>query len=136
MTIKRLIAICLIVVCTSLGWFFLGGTLQFRSNATDSRLSSEVTKVWGPVLEMLGVADETSAQTGNAVDNAGWNEEERAVLRAHIAERQPFLDFRFTRQKPDGSQEQFRVSGEPMFDHACRFIGYRGIGVQVFTRHD
>ena len=24
--------------------------LQFRSNATDSRLSSEVTKVWGPVL--------------------------------------------------------------------------------------
>ena len=110
--------------------------------------SGAFIKIWGPVLEMLGVSDETSAETGdatgnatgntagNAVDNAGWNDEERAVLRAHIAERQPFLDFRFTRQKPDGSQEQFRVSGEPMFDHACRFIGYRGIGVKVFTRHD
>ena len=51
MNIKRLIAICTIVVCTSLGWFFLGGTLQFRSNATDSRLSSEVTRAWGPVLK-------------------------------------------------------------------------------------
>ncbi len=50
MTTKRLIAICLIVLCTSAGWFLLGGTLQFRSNQTDERLGSEVAKVWGPVL--------------------------------------------------------------------------------------
>ena len=55
------------------------------------------------------------------------------MLRAHIAERQPFLDFRFTRQKTDGLQQQYKVSGEPMFDHTCRFIGYRGIGAEVFT---
>jgi len=23
------------------------------------------------------------------------------------------------------------VSGEPMFNQACRFVGYRGIGVEV-----
>ena len=86
-------------------------------------------KTWGPVLEMLGVSNKPPAEA----DNAGWNEEERAVLRARIAERQPFLDFRFTRQKPDGLREQYKVSGEPMFDRACRFIGYRGIGVEVFT---
>ena len=91
------------------------------------------TKTWGPVLEMLGVSNKTLADADDSVDNAGWNEEERAVLRARIAERQPFLDFRFTRKKPDGLQEQFKVSGEPIFDHACRFIGYRGIGGQVFT---
>ena len=50
MTTKRLIAICLIVLCTSAGWFLLGGTVQFRSNQTDERLGSEVAKVWGPVL--------------------------------------------------------------------------------------
>ena len=95
--------------------------------------SGAFTKTWGPVLEMLGASNETLAEADNATDNAGWNEEERAVLRAHIAERQPFLDFRFTRQKPDGSQQQYKVSGEPMFDHTCRFIGYRGIGVEVFS---
>ena len=50
MTIKRLIAICTIVLCTSVAWFFLGGTVQFRSNVTDVRLGSEVAKIWGPVL--------------------------------------------------------------------------------------
>ena len=50
MTIKRLLAICLIVGCTSAAWFLLGGTLQYRSNQTDGRLGSEVVKNWGPVL--------------------------------------------------------------------------------------
>ncbi|MEO7318288.1 MAG: hypothetical protein ABIZ56_04810, partial [Chthoniobacteraceae bacterium] len=50
MTIKHLIAICTIVVCTSAAWFLLGGTLQFRSSETNGRLGSEVVKVWGPIL--------------------------------------------------------------------------------------
>ncbi len=50
MTIKRLLAICLIVGCTSAAWFLLGGTLQYRSNQTDGRLGSEVVKNWGPLL--------------------------------------------------------------------------------------
>jgi hypothetical protein len=29
----------------------------------------------------------------------------------------------------DGSKQTFHVSGEPMFNQACRFVGYRGIGV-------
>jgi hypothetical protein len=50
MTIKRLLAICLIVGCTSAAWFLLGGTLQYRSNQSDGRLGTEVVKNWGPVL--------------------------------------------------------------------------------------
>jgi hypothetical protein len=68
------------------------------------------------------------AERGGAT---GWNEVERVALQAKIAERQPFLDFGFTRQNSDGSKQHFRVSGEPMFNESCRFTGYRGIGVEV-----
>ena len=89
------------------------------------------TKVSGPVLEMLGLQVEPLA--GQADDDAvtGWNEAEREALRAKIAARQPFLDFVFSRANADGSQQKFRVSGEPMFNQSCRFIGYRGIGVEL-----
>ena len=50
MTIKHLLAICIIIACTSAAWFLLGGTLQYRSNQTDDRLGSEVVKNWGPLL--------------------------------------------------------------------------------------
>ncbi|HLF29573.1 MAG TPA: hypothetical protein VI566_00945, partial [Xanthomonadales bacterium] len=66
--------------------------------------------------------------------DSGWNEAERTTLRAAIAARQPFLDFTFSRANADGSLQQYRVSGEPMFTSACRFIGYRGIGVEVTPR--
>jgi hypothetical protein len=71
----------------------------------------------------------------NEADEAsGWNEVEREALQARIAARQPFLDFAFSRVNADGSQQQFRVSGEPMFNESCRFTGYRGIGVEVTAR--
>ena len=89
------------------------------------------TRVSGPVLEMLGIR--VGALVGEPGDGetGGWNEAERKELRAKIAERQPFLDFTFSRVNADGSRQQFRVSGEPMFDQGCRFIGYRGIGVEI-----
>lgn len=92
------------------------------------------TKVSGPVLEMLGLRVPTLAGDASRVHVAGWNEAERAVLHATIAARQPFLDFAFTRVNADGSQQTFHVSGEPMFSRSSRFIGYRGIGVEVFPR--
>jgi len=94
------------------------------------------TRVSGPVLEMLGIRVDAllgTSTTDSALDN-GWNEVERATLRATIAARQPFLDFSFSRVNADGSQQQYRVSGEPMFSSSCRFIGYRGIGVEVTPR--
>jgi len=91
------------------------------------------TKVSGPVLEMLGIrVDSLAEAAGNGADAAaGWNEAQRQELQARIAAREPFLDFIFSRVNADGSQQQFRVSGEPMFSQACRFIGYRGIGVEI-----
>ena len=93
------------------------------------------TRVSGPVLEMLGMRTSGLVQDeASDVDRAtadGWNETERAILQANIAARQPVLDVILSRTKPDGTQQRFRVSGEPMFNNACRFIGYRGVGVEL-----
>ena len=92
------------------------------------------TKTSGPVLEMLGIR--VDALTGARSDDGttGWNAEEHAALRAKIAAREPFLDFAFSRVNADGRRQNFQVSGEPMFNGACRFIGYRGIGVELINR--
>jgi len=89
------------------------------------------TKVSGPVLEMLGIRVDALGESTSGAAADGWNEAERQALQASIAARQPFLDFIFSRTNPDGSQQTFRVSGEPMFTQSCRFIGYRGIGVEL-----
>ena len=91
------------------------------------------TKVSGPVLEMLGIrVGPLSGDAGEAIvaTGGGWNEAERQLLQVIIAARKPFLDFVFSRINADGSEQKFEVSGEPMFDEGCRFIGYRGIGVE------
>lgn len=91
------------------------------------------TKVSGPVHEMLGIAVH---DTLGAPDTmlSGWNVEERALLDANIAARRPFLDFVYSRIKPDGTTQYLQVSGEPMFDSSSRFIGYRGIGSDISDR--
>jgi hypothetical protein len=35
--------------------------------------------------------------------------------------------------RADGSRQQFRMSGEPVFDSNCRVTGYRGVGVEVLA---
>ena len=92
------------------------------------------TKVSGPVLEMLGLRVPSLQEDAISVEAAGWNEAERTQLRTAIAARQPFLDFVFSRVNADGSKQKFQVSGEPMFNRASRFIGYRGIGVELTTK--
>jgi PAS domain S-box-containing protein len=93
--------------------------------------SGSFTKVSGPVLEMLGIRVETLTGGKFPTSKDGWDETQRQELQARISARQPFLDFTLNRANPDGSRQQFRVSGEPMFNSACRFLGYRGIGVEV-----
>jgi PAS domain S-box-containing protein len=90
----------------------------------------QFTKVSGPVLEMLGI-QVSALDKSDIKPTSGWDERERAMLRESIVERRPFLDFVFHRVNNDGSRQQFRVSGEPMFNQSSRFLGYRGIGVEV-----
>ena len=84
---------------------------------------------------MLGIrVNSLDGETSDARE-AGWNEAERQLLQERIAARQPFLDFVFSRANANGSRQQFRVSGEPMFDQSAQFIGYRGIGVELTAKN-
>jgi len=85
-----------------------------------------LTRFSGPVAEMLGIGSEDEPQR--------WNATERALLDEKIAAREPFLDFIYSRQNADGSMQYLQVSGEPMFDNGSRFVGYRGIGLDITAR--
>ncbi len=93
--------------------------------------NGEVTKVSGPVLDMLGIRTPPLAGNERGEAMTGGNEDELELLHAKIAARQPFLDFTFSRVDADGSRRTYRVSGEPMFSQSCHYIGYRGIGVEI-----
>ena len=121
-------------------------TAQLRDSEARYRSLTELASDWyweqdengafttlsGPVQEMLGLQHHAAAFTAD--EATGWNQAEREVLQAAIAAREPFLDFVFSRVNADGSQQKFQVSGEPMFGPACRFLGYRGIGMEITTR--
>ena len=93
--------------------------------------NGQFTKIFGPVLEMLGIRFDD--ELGHTRDDQGalWNEAEREILEENLAVRRPFLDFVYSRTSPDGLRQYLMVSGEPMFDSSGRFTGYRGIGKDV-----
>lgn len=91
----------------------------------------QFTKVYGPVLEMLGITVDNLMGEPRENNGTHWNKSEYAAFKANIAARRPFIDFVYSRTRPDGSEQYLMVSGEPMFDSSGRFIGYRGIGKDV-----
>ncbi len=97
----------------------------------EQNAAGDSATVSGPVAEILGLR--VTAFFGNqpGATHSGWDDGEREALQAVIAAREPFRDFAFSRVNSDGSRQQFRVSGEPMLDSACRFVGFRGIGVEA-----
>jgi PAS domain S-box-containing protein len=95
------------------------------------------TKVSGPVLEMLGIRVNSltgELPQGGSRTEDGWNHSERCALQAAVEAREPFLNFVFSRINADGSRQTFQVSGEPMFGAGCKFLGYRGIGVEMRSK--
>ncbi|MES2049924.1 MAG: response regulator [Pseudomonadota bacterium] len=92
------------------------------------------TQVSGPVFEMLGIEVDELMGVTKATSTGGWNVAERELLHANIADRRPFLDFIYSRTNADGTTQYLQVSGEPMFDTASRFTGYRGIGMELKDR--
>ncbi len=92
------------------------------------------TETSGPVYEMLGIETKNLAGALPADSTGQWNAAERAQLLANIAARRPFVDFVYSRTGADGKLQYLQVSGEPMFDSGCGFVGYRGIGSDITGR--
>jgi CheY-like chemotaxis protein len=104
----------------------------------EQNATGDFTTVCGPVFEMLGL-DMTqflscAGYATGAKGSMGWNDAQRAEVQSRIAARQPFHDYAFSRANADGSRQMFRVSGEPIFDNACRCTGYRGVGREVLAQ--
>lgn len=102
----------------------------------------------GSALEMLGL-DGASREGGvppldKPVDaarlsaSAVWNAPQHDVLMDNIAARRPFIDHQYSRTFANGQVQYLQVSGEPMFDTASRYVGFRGVGADVTGRilHD
>ncbi|MGE5130687.1 MAG: ATP-binding protein, partial [Sphingomonadaceae bacterium] len=51
-----------------------------------------------------------------------------------LAARLPFRDFEMRRALPDGSERYLSISGEPVYDEAGAFRGYRGSGRDITER--
>jgi PAS domain S-box-containing protein len=57
-----------------------------------------------------------------------------ASHRAQLERHEPFRDFEMERPNPTGGTRWISVSGEPIFDQAGAFRGYRGVGSDITER--
>jgi diguanylate cyclase (GGDEF)-like protein/PAS domain S-box-containing protein len=62
-------------------------------------------------------------------DEAGWARH-RATVEAWL----PFRDFELARIDTEGVERHLSISGEPVFDAAGKFAGYRGVGKEITER--
>ena len=88
----------------------------------------KLTQSSGPVREMLG-----HRRGGAAGSRAGIRRSARSsTTTSPIAS--PSSTSIYSRTQADGSIQYLQVSGEPMFDGASRFTGFRGVGMDVTER--
>ncbi|MCX7166660.1 MAG: PAS domain S-box protein, partial [Rhodocyclales bacterium] len=64
-------------------------------------------------------------------DEAGWKAH-RELLDAHL----PFRDFEISRFGANGTVNHISVSGDPVFNAAGEFTGYRGVGTDITERKE
>ncbi|MEC5218330.1 PAS domain S-box-containing protein [Actimicrobium sp. GrIS 1.19] len=123
-------------------------TAELRESEARFRSFTELSSDWyweqdaegkfirtsGPVHDMLGIGADGLTTPPDPASPGRWNTAQRDQLNEYIHNRRPFLDFIYSRSKQDGTEQFLQVSGEPMFDSSSRFIGYRGIGMDVTER--
>ena len=65
------------------------------------------------------------------IDYVGISKEQMDEHRRQVEARQAFRDFQYASTLPDGSMRWVSVSGEPVFNAAGLFAGYRGVGSNI-----
>jgi diguanylate cyclase (GGDEF)-like protein/PAS domain S-box-containing protein len=73
----------------------------------------------------------TLGQSRFEIDNIWESEEQKRSHREDLDARRPFRDLRLSRCDEEGELRHFSISGDPVFDSAGRFVGYRGIGRDI-----
>jgi diguanylate cyclase (GGDEF)-like protein/PAS domain S-box-containing protein len=96
----------------------------------------------GPDLRFHYLSEQFGYSSGISVEQAlghtlfelagmDANSSELQALRKNLEARQPFRDFRFAHQRPDGRTVYCSLSGLPVFDNDGNFTGYRGTGTDI-----
>jgi two-component system sensor histidine kinase/response regulator len=62
-------------------------------------------------------------------DEAGWQ-----AHQATLAEHLPIRNFEFSRLEANGAERHASINGDPVFDAAGNFKGYRGVGANITER--
>lgn len=91
-----------------------------------------ITEISGRVLALVGISAQAHlGKTRWEIPGIKLSEKEwdahRAILHAHL----PFTDFAYERIGPDGEPRWLSMNGQPVFDDAGKFTGYRGVGKDV-----
>ncbi|WP_428603731.1 PAS domain S-box protein [Sedimenticola sp.] len=81
------------------------------------------------ITETLGVSvDSLLGKTRQDLLVKEYDKEQWDAHLQLIEQHQPFRDFEYVVEKPDGTQAYIRISGKPLFGAEGEFLGYRGIG--------
>jgi PAS domain S-box-containing protein len=88
------------------------------------------------------MGERTGLDAANYIGRKRWDtpalnltEEDWAKHRAQLERHEPFRDFQMQRPSDDGSSSRWiSISGEPLFDEAGVFAGYRGVGSDITDR--
>jgi PAS domain S-box-containing protein len=78
--------------------------------------------------------EDTVGQTRWERAGADLTDPSWAAHKVDLEARRPFRDFRYHRLDRDGLLHHVSISGNPVYDDAGRFIGYRGTGRDVTAR--
>ncbi len=90
-----------------------------------------------------GFAGSSGTTSDKLLGKRRWDEPNRFPLsgtwddhRRTLEARQPFRDFEYVRTSDDGRRHYVSLSGEPVFDTAGEFRGYRGVGRNITERKE
>ncbi|MGE5526410.1 MAG: ATP-binding protein [Rhodospirillaceae bacterium] len=87
------------------------------------------------MVESVGISPEAFVGTTRwDAKVIGMTAADWAAHKATLDARQPFQDLEYGRVDADGKIRYLSTSGQPVFDDAGRFIGYRGVGRDITER--
>ncbi len=88
-----------------------------------------------------GFSEKAGVKAGRLLGRTHWESAHDQLAsdsgRAHLAQvaaRQGYTGFEYAMPGEDGDMRWFSVNGEPLFDDAGRFAGYRGTGTDITAR--
>jgi PAS domain S-box-containing protein len=86
------------------------------------------TRIVGP---SIAAASEMLGKTLWDLPNVMADDDQWIKHKSELTAQWSFCDFECAVVRPDGRQHHYRISGEPLYDKADKFIGFHGTGLDI-----